>query len=289
MLMVLPEVNRETCFAIHGGTAINLFIQDMPRLSVDIDLTYLPFDSRTHALDNISEALLRIKGRIHKVQPAARVVLLPETSKLLVNYRGVQTKLEVNQTNRGVLYPPVEMILCEKAQKEFEVFCSIQVVEEGQLYGGKICAALDRQHPRDLFDIQHFLEESKFSYRHKEGLLLALLGSNRPIEELLFPHLLNQQKVFSNHFLGMTNHNFDYVDFELSRKRLLDLIHQELSGKDKEFIMSVLELQPNWDAYNFEKFPSVQWKLQNLEKLRSHDAVKYSAYIERAKLRLGLL
>lgn len=40
LLAVLPEIAKEHCFALHGGTAINLFIRNMPRLSVDIDLTY---------------------------------------------------------------------------------------------------------------------------------------------------------------------------------------------------------------------------------------------------------
>lgn len=44
LLQVLPLVAKEESFALKGGTAINLFVRDMPRLSVDIDLTWLPFD-----------------------------------------------------------------------------------------------------------------------------------------------------------------------------------------------------------------------------------------------------
>lgn len=57
MLSVLPEVAKEQCFAMHGGTAINLFVRDMPRLSVDIDLTYVEIDSREVALLAINEGL----------------------------------------------------------------------------------------------------------------------------------------------------------------------------------------------------------------------------------------
>ena len=42
LIRVLPSIAEEACFALKGGTAINLFVRDMPRLSVDIDLTYLP-------------------------------------------------------------------------------------------------------------------------------------------------------------------------------------------------------------------------------------------------------
>lgn len=57
LLDILPFVAEEPCFALKGGTAINLFEWDLPRLSVDIDLTYLPTQGREDALASISEAL----------------------------------------------------------------------------------------------------------------------------------------------------------------------------------------------------------------------------------------
>ena len=59
LLEVLPVLNDFKCFALKGGTAINLFIHDMPRLSVDIDLTYLPIESRDIFLQNIQERAQR--------------------------------------------------------------------------------------------------------------------------------------------------------------------------------------------------------------------------------------
>ena len=69
LLHVLPYVAKEKIFALKGGTAINLFIRKMPRLSVDIDLTYLPIDSRTVALQNIQNGLNRIKADIENNVP----------------------------------------------------------------------------------------------------------------------------------------------------------------------------------------------------------------------------
>ena len=140
---VLPEIAKEKCFALHGGTAINLFVREMPRLSVDIDLTYLPIEDRQNSLDNIVDALERIKGRILTTLPKTKVQNQKEISKLQISHRGFQIKIEVNQTNRGVLSDPIEYQLCEKAQDQFDAFCSIAVVPLSQLYGGKICAALD--------------------------------------------------------------------------------------------------------------------------------------------------
>jgi predicted nucleotidyltransferase component of viral defense system len=154
LLAVLPEVAREKCFALHGGTTINLFVREMPRLSVDIDLTYVLVEDRALSLATIREALGRIKASAEKAVRGAQVSDRSDIGKLLVTQWGVPVKLEVNLEGRGTLSDPREMPLCLRAQEEFDVFCAIQVVPMEQLYGGKICAALDRQHPRDLFDVK---------------------------------------------------------------------------------------------------------------------------------------
>lgn len=102
LLQVLPEVAKENCFALHGGTAINLFVREMPRLSVDIDLTYIPIEDRQTSLENISTALMRIKGNIERVIPTISIVLQPADSKLQISNKGAQIKIEVNPINRGV-------------------------------------------------------------------------------------------------------------------------------------------------------------------------------------------
>lgn len=158
LLQVLPEVAKEDCFALHGGTAINLFVREMPRLSVDIDLTYIPIEDRQTSLENISTALIRIKGNIEKAIPKASIIHQSADSKLQISNQEAQIKIEVNPINRGILNAPEKWILCDRAQEEFDAFCEVPVVPFSQLYGGKICAALDRQHPRDLFDVKLLLE-----------------------------------------------------------------------------------------------------------------------------------
>lgn len=157
LLDILPQVAKEDCFALHGGTAINLFIRDMPRLSVDIDLTYLPIEDRETSVKAISAALETIKARIEQRLRNITVIHRKDAAKLQVSGNGVDIKLEVNLINRGALSAIRMIPLCDKAQTEFEVFLEMPVVSLGQLYGGKIVAALDRQHPRDLFDIKHLL------------------------------------------------------------------------------------------------------------------------------------
>lgn len=268
LLQVLPEVAKEKCFALHGGTAINLFIRDMPRLSVDIDLTYIPIEDRDKSLQKIIAALDNIKVNLEKILPDAEITLKKEVLKLQITTAKAQIKLEVNQINRGILDELVELPLCDKAQEEYDAFCTISVVSMGQLYGGKICAALDRQHPRDLFDVRDLLNNEGFTNDIKKGFILLLLSSNRPLNEMLQPNLIDQREAMVNQFDGMSSEPFTYEDFEKTRATLIDTIQQSLVAKDKEFLISFSNLTPDWSIYDFERFPAVQWKLQNLKNLR---------------------
>lgn len=275
LLNVLPEIAKERSFALYGGTAINLFLRNMPRLSVDIDLTYIPIEDRATTLGNIQSALLRIQERIGRVVRNVHVTDRSKNGKLLISVRDAGIKIEVNLVARGTMAEPVEMTLCQKAQEDFEAFSTMQVVPFGQLYGGKICAALDRQHPRDLFDVKYLLENEGLSDEIKTGFLLALVSGERPIHELLDPHLLDQHALLENHFVGMSNEQFTYDDFENVRAQLLDVIRTNLTKEDREFLLGIKGLVPVWSRYDFDRFPAVQWKLQNLRRLETENPKKY--------------
>lgn len=279
LLQVLPEVAKEPDFALHGGTAINLFVRDMPRLSVDIDLTYIPIEDRKTSFKKIIDGLDPIKTKLEKILPEATITLKKETLKLQITTVNAQIKLEVNQINRGVMDKTVTLPLCEKTQEEFDAFCAVPVVPLGQLYGGKICAALDRQHPRDLFDVKYMMENEGFTDEIKKGFLLFLLSSNRPLHELLHPNFIDQRKTLLNQFEGMSPEPFTYGDFEKIRKELIKVIHQNLTAEDKEFLMGFGEGTPNWDVYDFERFPAVQWKLQHLINLKNRNPKKHESFV----------
>lgn len=281
LLEILPEVAKENCFALHGGTAINLFVRDMLRISVDIDLTYVPIEDRQTSLKNISEALGRIKDNVERLMPALQIQHKEDIGKLLITGQRTGIKLEVNHVGRGTLQPPETMLLSRKIQDEFEVFCEMPIVALGQLYGGKICAALDRQHPRDLFDVKHLLENEGFTEEIKTGFLLCLLSGDRPIHETISPNMLDQRQAMENQFEGMSGGNFSYEDFEVTRDTLISTIHENLTEKDKEFLLSVKNLEPDWTVYDFERFPAVQWKLQNLQKLKENNPIKHQEQYEK--------
>jgi predicted nucleotidyltransferase component of viral defense system len=261
----------------------------MPRLSVDIDLTYTPIESRKVSLENIYQSLEQIKARLFKVMPRSIIEHKKDIGKLLISSNGAKMKLEVNLVGRGVLAEPKKHILSEKTSEEYEAFVSILVVPFGQLYGGKICAALDRQHPRDLFDIKYLLEKEGLSRDVIIGFLLALISNDRPIHEVLSPNLLDQKKAMKNQFFGMTSQNFVYEDFEESRLKLVQLTNKNLQDEDKEFLLSIKSLNPKWDIHDFEKFPAVRWKLQNLEKLQKSNFKKYNQQLDLLKKHLDAL
>lgn len=275
LLSILPEVGKETCFALHGGTAINLFIRDMPRLSVDIDLTYLPIQNRETSIQSISKALEQIKKNIEAVFTLFKVQHVDKDAKLLVTSSDATIKIEVNLIKRGCYAAPQSLALCAKAQDVFEVYTEMSVVEKGHLFGGKICAALDRQHPRDLFDIKYMLEEEGFSPAIKKGFIFYLISSNRPIVEMLFPLFKDQSLAFSNQFAGMTREKFDYSDYEQTRETLVHTVNLALTTGDKAFLVSIEKGEPDWSEYAFSQFPAVQWKLQNIKKLKEHNPDKH--------------
>lgn len=274
LLQVLSQVAKETAFALKGGTAINLFIRNLPRLSVDIDLTYLPVVDRDTDLQAISEALNRIKRGLESLSPRIEGQLItPENgipSKLLCKQGTVQIKVEVNTTIRGHLQPVREMLVLDKVQEEFGLFSANQVVSLAELYGGKLCAALDRQHPRDLFDVAILLENEGITNNIKLGFIVALLSHGRPIHELLRPTFKNTRDTFERQFAGMAYKPFSYDDYEITRQHLVKELHQTLNDHDRQFLMAFKAGSPDWTLFpwrEIETLPAIQWKLKNLKKL----------------------
>lgn len=286
LLRVLPLVAQEVVFALKGGTAINLFERDLPRLSVDIDLTYLPFDDRQTALNTITAALKRLKARIEAIMRDLKVTLVTQSdgteAKLHCQSQTAQIKIEVNTVMRGHIFPLRLMSCTTKVQDTFQAFAEINVVSQGELYGGKICAALDRQHPRDLFDVKLLLENEGITDQIKSGMLAALISHPRPISEVLFPPFRDQRAVFEAQFDGMALLPFNYEDYEATRLRLKAAIDAVLTPRDREFLVSFKSGQPDWLLLgnpNLPLMPAIQWKLLNIQKLKADNPSKHSTIL----------
>lgn len=289
LLRIMPSVYKIKDFAVHGGTAINLFHKNMPRYSVDIDLTYIPIADRDSSLKSINQKLQEIRSNIEKSIPGIIVKHKPEVWKLLCTLGDATIKIEVNGTKRGVIGNPVDMPICENARNEFNMGCKARTVSFSQLYGGKITAALSRQHPRDLFDCK-YMEIDTFD-EVKDGFLLCLLGSDKPIVESLQPNTVDQSEALENQFEGMTDIPFSYADYKESRENLIELVNGNLNRTDKEFLLSFETGMPDWEkcsAGDLSAYPSVQWKLLNIEKLKKSNPKKFEEGIEKLKVCLRL-
>lgn len=288
LIRIIPAITEEEDLAIHGGTAINLFVKDLPRYSIDIDLTYVRILGRTESIDNINACLRRISEKLKQSIKGIQIAHRPDICKLLCSFRGSQVKIEVNQTKRGVISgTPQVTPLCTKAQDEFGMYCEANVVPIPLLYGGKIAAALSRQHPRDLFDVK-YMDYALSDV--KEGILYSLLGSDRPISESISPNLIDQTKVMETQFMGMTDTPFTYQDYEVSRSELIQGIQDLFSESEKDFLISFESGTPQWSLIpypSFEQYPSVEWKLLNINKLKEKDSASFAKQIAKLKEALG--
>jgi predicted nucleotidyltransferase component of viral defense system len=294
LLNILPDIAKEKAFALHGGTAINLFHLNFPRLSVDIDLTYIPFsDNRNIDLGNIRSSLESIKQSIKKRRSDVYFqdgIRASEQLKLICATPDTKIKVEVNQINRGLISEPVEICLCDSA-KQF-ANCpafSVTTVSVGQLWGGKINAALDRQHPRDLFDVKNLFDSRGFTREVKKGFIFYMLCGKRPFHEILNPHPIDRRSVFENQFNGMANVPFTYDKYNGTLERLVSCIQKSLTDRDKEFLFAFAKGEPKWDIADYGKYPAVKWKLLNIDRLRQTDYPKFAGQVKSLEKVLEIL
>lgn len=282
LIKIMPSVFRIKDFAVHGGTAINLFHKNMPRYSVDIDLTYIPVQDRKTSLDTINAHLVELKKMIERSVPGIKVIHKPDVRKLQCSHEGATVKIEVNGTKRGIIGETVDMMLCDKAQKEFSMACKARTVSFSQLYVGKITAALSRQHPRDLFDCK-YMEIESFN-NVKDGFMLCLLGSDKPVIESLCPNPIDQTDALEKQFEGMSDIPFSYTDYEEARRNLIAMVNSSLTDKDKKFLLSFEQGVPDWSlctSGDLSNYPSVKWKLQNIGKLKSSHPKKFDLAVNK--------
>lgn len=272
LVSLLPFLNDEPCFALKGGTAINLFVQPLPRLSVDIDLAYLPLEPRDEALQRCREALKRLTGTFTARLPGVRAELQDnrrDELRILVRRGRSQVKVEVSPVLRGTLHPPQERDVVEAVEDEYG-FAAVQVVSLPDLYGGKICAALDRQHPRDLFDVKLLLDQGGLDRSVFEGFLVYLLGHPRPLNEVINPRLKALDDVYRQEFVGMARADIPLQQLEGARHELLTRLGQLMTDEDVRFLLSFKQGAPDWALLplaGVDRLPAVRWKLANIQKM----------------------
>jgi predicted nucleotidyltransferase component of viral defense system len=282
LIRVAPLVLFDDTFALKGGTAINLFVRDMPRLSVDLDLVFpdhtLP---REQALRRINEAIRQSVARLKKQGFQTRAAASADAgeTKLLVRQGAIEVKIEVNFVMRGTVNPVRTASLTQNARDTLQADLEVPVVSLEDVYGGKLVAAMDRQHPRDLFDVMQLFAHEGITAGIRRAFVVYLASHSRPVHEVLFPSLRDIRQEFEHNFAGMTVEPVELDALLAARERMVREIQQRLTADGRRFLMSLVAAEPEWKLLNvphLEQLPSLRWKLQNLERLQKSDARKFA-------------
>ncbi len=271
LIRVLPLVAEEDCFALKGGTAINLFVRNMPRLSVDIDLTYTPVQPRPQSLAAIDAALKRIAANIRQTILQSEVVesalaIEGAVTKLFVRAGGVQTIVEVTPVMRGCVFDPTLRAVSNAVEAEFG-FAEIRVLSFADLYGGKLVAALDRQHPRDLFDGRDLLANEGIDDALRHAFIVYLLSHSRPMGEVLRANRLDIAQEYARGFEGMTVDPVPLDALIAAREAIVQGIVGDMPVTHRRFLMSFERGEPDWPLLGVDgaqNLPAVLWRQQNL-------------------------
>ncbi|OGT50657.1 MAG: hypothetical protein A3E84_00020 [Gammaproteobacteria bacterium RIFCSPHIGHO2_12_FULL_42_13] len=293
LLNCLPALREQNIFALKGGTAINFFIRDLPRLSVDIDLTFLKYIDRNSAISEIEDGLRTMSQSILQKNPRYKIRELKTQEgilqKLLVIDHDTTIKIEPNFIMRGTLLEPEKMNLKKYVEEEFAFNVKdIPVLAQSEIYAGKICAALSRQHPRDFFDVKELLSNEGITDNIRQAFVVYLVCSPRPIHELLNPNLIDISAIYKNEFLNMAKKEVLLNALLETRKTLIKTIQKNLSSDERNFILSIKSGNPDYTLLpfkNIDKLPAVQWKLINIKKM---DKKKYAIMLEKLKSILEL-
>lgn len=293
LLDIAPTVFETPRFAMKGGTALNLFVQDLPRLSVDIDVVFVDHQpDRVKALTEIAQELQRIEkavatkgyeSRTRKMQGGNEV-------KLDIFSEAAEVKVEVNVVFRGTVLPIQTRSLSEKTQALFSKNIQIPVLAPSELYGSKLVAAMDRQHPRDFFDVLKMYDNHGLSQEILDCFVVYLAGHNRPVHEVLFCNAQPIEETFKNEFSGMTAEPIHLDDLLKTQKRLMAELPQALTQSHRNFLLSLVEAKPDWSLLPFkhvQAMPAIQWKLQHLSHLQSKNPTKFRFQREVLNQRFG--
>jgi predicted nucleotidyltransferase component of viral defense system len=279
---IAPLVLVDDTFALKGGTAINLFVRDMPRLSVDLDLVFPDHTvAREEALRRINEAVRQSVSRLKKqgFQTHAPASADSGETKLLVRRGQIEIKIEVNFVMRGTIHPVRMASLTPNSRETLQTDLEIPVVSAEDMYGGKLVAAMDRQHPRDLFDILQLFAHEGITDGIRRAFVVYLAGHNRPVHEVLFPSPRDVRHEFEYTFEGMTVKPVELKALLAARERMTSELQQNLSADERRFLLSLVAAEPEWSLLGVphaDQLPALRWKLQNLEKLRKANSRKFA-------------
>lgn len=294
LVRVAPTIFAEPGFALKGGTAINLFVRDLPRLSVDLDLVFLDYRlDRQAALAAISKAVGNISSRIGKLGLQVHVPSRTEgeEAKLLIRQGRTEVKVEINQVLRGTIHPVATMRMVTSARDQLKADLRLPVLAAEELYGGKLVAALDRNHPRDWFDVMLLLKSEGITPSIQRCFVAYLAAHNRPPHEVLFGPAKLLEDSFDREFSGMTSYEVSLAELEDVQRKVRDELPKQLDEGERRFLVSLDSNAPDWSLIripHLKDMPAIRWKLTNLKRLKRENKSKFAEQSAALRERFGL-
>ena len=155
---------------------------------------------------------------------------------------------------------------------------SVPVLSDAELYGGKLVAALDRQHPRDFFDVREMFLAGHFNPGVVDCFVCYLAGHNRTVHDVLFSRDKKLSAFFEEQFVGMTDRPVSVGELEQARAHLRNTLGAHLQDRHKRFLLGLVRLEPEWDLLPFphlREMPALKWKILNLENLKRRNPKRF--------------
>jgi predicted nucleotidyltransferase component of viral defense system len=293
LTQIAPLVFADGVFALKGGTAINLFVRDMPRLSVDLDLVFPDYTlPREEALASINKAIRNAAERLTTRGFLTHTIASADAgeTKLLVRRGNVELKVEVNFVMRGTVHPVRNASLSPRASEVLLADLELPVVSLEDMYGGKLVAAMDRQHPRDLFDCLQLFAHEGITPAIRRAFVVYLASHNRPVHEVLFPIVRDVSQEYERTFKGMTAEPVELSELIATRERLIHELQHGLDADERRFLISFVRNQPSWNLLgipHLAELPGIRWKLHNLGQLAKLSPKKFEKQAEALERLLG--
>lgn len=248
---VAPVVFEGDVFALKGGTAIN-------------------------------EALRAAREKLAKRGFTVRAVSAADMgeTKLLVQRGDLLVKVEVNTVIRGTVGPIVVMPLSAAASDVLMADLELPLLSAAEIYGGKLVAAMDRQHPRDLFDVMELFAHGRITPEIRRAFVVYLASHNRTLHDVLFPPAKDIRLAFEGSFDGMTTEPVALDTLLETRERLFHDLPTALDAKEREFLLTLVRAEPNWKLLgipHLDALPAIRWRLQNLQQLANTQPARFRA------------
>ena len=194
-----------------------------------------------------------------------------QDKKILVGKQGANVKIEPNYRIRELFSEPEKLELCPYLQDRFNRRVQMTCVSKEELFAGKLCAALNRQHPRDLFDVWLHLKENKwFSSEYIAAFVVYLICQGGQIHETLNPNFKEVKSIFENQFIGMSSTQVTLDHLENIQKSLPSRIVKSLPDSYREFLVGFKNGVPDWSRLPYSKvqdLPAIRYKMKHLEKM----------------------